>query len=411
MNTDLLVVGGGIAGITAAVEAAEVGKNVVLIEQEHYLGGRVIQLHRYFPKICPPTCGLEINFRRIKNNPKITVLTGARATKIDGDPGSYQAEITIQPRFVNEACTACGDCEQACDVEVDNKFNFNLNKVKAVRLPHDLAFPYRYCVDAEAASNPALKSLEEICPVQAIKLDSQPETVEINAKAIIWATGWEPYDADRLEGLNHQQLPNVVTNMEFERMAAADGVYNGKLVRPSDGGEIKSIAFVQCAGSRDRNHLPYCSAICCMASLKQTRYVRELYPDAEIHIFFIDARTPGRWEDFYQTIQDDPKTIIHRGKVAKIEGAGPDAVAVTAENTLTGKLENITVNMAVLATGMQPRAKTDHPAVKANQDEFGFIWPGGVVSAGVAAGPKDVAGSNQEATSAVARVLQYMTGA
>jgi len=408
MNTDLLIIGGGIAGVTAAVEAAEVGKEVVLIEREHYLGGRVVQLHKYFPKLCPPICGMEINFRRIKQNPLIKVITGAHPVKIDGDPGNMTAEIVIEPRYVTEACTACGDCEKECEIEVDDAFNFDRKKAKAIRLPNEMAFPYRYFIDDVAAKDPAMKKLVDICPAKAIDLEMKPESVTINAKAVIWATGWQPYDAAKLEGVNYGKLPNVVTNMIMERMSAHGGITDGKIVRPSDGGLINKVAFVQCAGSRDRNHLPYCSAICCMASLKQSRYVREQYPDSEIHIFFIDARTPGRWEDFYQNVEDDDKTIIHRGKVAKIEDAGDGMVTVTAENTLTGGLEKVTVDLAILATGMQPTAKNEKPPVKANIDDFGFIWPGGVIAAGVASGPKDVAASNQDATGAVAKALQFM---
>lgn len=408
---DLLVVGGGIAGITAAIEAAEIGKEVVLIEQEHYLGGRVMQMYKYFPKLCPPMCGLEINFRRIKSNSKITVLTGAHPEVISGDPRNYSAEITIEPRYVTEACTACGDCEEVCDVEVENKFNFGLNKAKAIRLPNELAFPYRYVLEKDAVDDPGMKKVVEACTANAIDLNMKDQKVTVEFKDIIWATGWEPYDASKLEGLNFGKHPNIVTNMMMERMAALDGVYSGKLVRPSDGKELKKVGFVQCAGSRDRNHLPYCSTICCMASLKQSRYVRELYADAEVHIFFIDARTPGRWEDFYQNVQDDEKTIIHRGKVAKIETVDENHVMLTAENTLTGKLEKITVDLVVLATGMQPNAKTDKPIVKVNQDAFGFIWPGGAVAAGVATGPKDVSSSNQDATGAVARTLKNMARA
>ncbi len=408
MKTDLLVVGGGIAGITAAVEAAEVGKDVILIEREHYLGGRVVQLHRYFPKICPPTCGLEINFRRIRQNPKITVLTGAEATKIDGKSGAYTAEINIEPRYVTEACTNCGDCVEPCEVEVDDSFNFGLTKAKAIRLANDNPYPNRYFIDSSAVNDPNMKKLVDLCPVKAINLDMKGEIVSIEAKSVIYTTGWEPYDANNLEGLNFGTLPNVVTNMMFERMTATAVNEESKVVRPSDSADVNKIAFVQCAGSRDRNHLPYCSAICCMASLKQTRYIREQYPDAEIHVFFIDARTPGRWEDFYQSVQDDEKTIIHRGKVAKIEDAGSGDVTVIAENTLTGNLEKVTVGMTVLATGMVPNAKTNKPLLESKQDEFGFIWPGGVIAAGVATGPKDVAGSNQDATAAVAKSMQDM---
>ena len=407
LETDLLVIGGGIAGITAAVEAAEVGKNVILVEREHYLGGRVVQLHSYFPKLCPPTCGLEINFRRIRQNSRITVMTGAEPTVIEGDSGNYKAGIQIKPRYVNENCTACGDCEKACEIEVDDSFNFGMTKAKAIRLTNDIAFPYRYFIEASAAGNPDMKKIEEICPAGAIDLGMQAKTIQVDAKAVIWATGWMPYDAARLEGMNFDALDNVVTNMMFERIAALCDLET-KITRPSDGAPITKAAFVQCAGSRDRNHLPYCSAVCCMASLKQSRYIREQYPDAEIHIFFIDARTPGRWEDFFQAVQDDDKTVIHRGKVAKIEKNDENTVTLIAENTLTGKLENVTVDIAILATGMVPVAKTDNTPGSMKKDDFGFLYSNGIISTGVAAGPKDVAAANEDATGAVLRALQQM---
>ncbi|NQT35651.1 CoB--CoM heterodisulfide reductase iron-sulfur subunit A family protein [bacterium] len=411
MNTDLLVIGGGIAGITAAVEAAEVGKEVVLVEQEHWLGGRVVQMHKYFPKLCPPMCGLEINFRRIRQNPKIKVLTGAKPTKIDGDAGNFTATISIEPRYVNENCTACGDCEKACTVEVSDRFNFGVSKVKAIHLVNELAYPYRYFIEKDAVADPAMKDIADSCEYKAIDLEMQPETVEVKAKSIIWATGWQPYDAAKIDNLGYGTVPNVITNMNMERMASAGGPSRGKITRPSDDGEITRAAFVQCAGSRDEKHLPYCSTVCCMASLKQSRYIREQYPDAEIHIFFIDARTPGRWEDFLQEVEEDEKTIIHRGKVAKIVEADGGMITLTAENTLTGSLEQVTVDLAVLATGMVPNAAADKPPVSLTQDEFGFIENNGgstVIATGVAVAPKDVAASNEEATGAVIQALQMM---
>ncbi|MDP8228622.1 MAG: CoB--CoM heterodisulfide reductase iron-sulfur subunit A family protein [Candidatus Electryoneaceae bacterium] len=412
LNADLLVVGGGIAGVTAAVEAAETGKTVVIVEREHSLGGRVVQMHRYFPKLCPPVCGLEINFRRIRQNPDIQVLTGATATKVEGNAGDFHIELHVEPRYVNESCTADGDAEKACTIEVDDPFNFGLTKAKAVRLPHDMAFPNRCFVEPSAINEPEIKELAEKFPNAGIDLDQKPRTITVNAKAIIWATGWKPYDPNKLVELNYGKLPNIITNMEMERLTALAGP-GGKVTRPSDGAELTKVAFVQCAGSRDENHLPYCSAICCMASLKQNRYLRDQYPDAEIHIFFIDARTPGRWEDFYQDVQDDPKTIIHRGKVAEITSADAGMVTVTAENTLTGKLEHIAVDLAILATGMEPNTSTEPPPMDVKIDEYGFLQRNGtegIYAAGVATGPKDVASSVEEATGAVIRAMKHMTG-
>jgi len=407
-DCDLLVVGAGVAGVTAAVEAAEMGKSVVLVEKEHYLGGRAVQMHRYFPKMCPPMCGLEINFRRIKNNPAISTITGATVAKISGSDGAYAAEIAVEPRFVTEACTGCGDCEKACGVEVTDPYNLGLTKVKAVHLPHPLAYPYRYLVEKEAIANPALKEVSAICPAKAIDLGMQKTVKSVKAKAIVWATGWQSYDAKKLPELGFGSLPNVVTNLQFERIAATAVLADKKIVRPSDSAEIKSAAFVQCAGSRDENHLPYCSAVCCMASLKQSKYFREQYPDAELHIFFIDARTPGRWEDFYSAAQDDPKTIIHRGKVGSIEDAGAGNVTIVAENTLTGSMERVTVGMAVLAVGMEPSKGIKEIGVPLAVDAYGFArrnGSSGVIPAGVAASPKDVAASVQEATGSVASAL------
>lgn len=411
LDCDLLVIGGGIAGVTAAVEAAEMGKTVVLVEKEHYLGGRVVQMHRYFPKMCPPLCGMEINFRRIRNNPLITLLTGTTPAKVTGCAGAYQAELQVEPRYVTDACTACGDCEKVCNVEVPNSFDLNLTKARAIRLPHPLAFPYRYFVDKTAASLPQMQEVAKSCPVGAIDLTMKASTITLKAKTIIYTTGWQSYDANKLPELGFGKLPNVVTNLMFERLASRAILSDQKITRPSDSSEVKSVAFVQCAGSRDEDHLPYCSAVCCMASLKQSRYIREQNPDAEIHVFFIDARTPGRWEDFYMNVQDDPKIFVHRGKVGTIEAADNGKVTLIAENTATGNLERTTVEMAILAVGMQPTAGAKEAGLPLAVDEYGFTHmngSAGCVPAGVVSCPKDVAASVQEATGSVAKVLSVI---
>ncbi|MBM3325367.1 MAG: CoB--CoM heterodisulfide reductase iron-sulfur subunit A family protein [Calditrichaeota bacterium] len=408
LECDLMVIGGGIAGITAAVEAAEMGRSVMLVEKEHYLGGQVARMHRYFPKLCPPLCGMEINFRRIKNNTLITALTGAAPAKIASAGSGYQVEVMVEPRFVTEACTACGDCEKVCTVEAPDAFNMGLTRAKAIRLPYEMAYPYRYYVDKSAVQHPSLQAAAKICPAQAIDLSMQPLLTTVKTKAVVWAAGWQSYDAAKLPELGFDVLLNVVTNLQFERIAANAILANNKIVRPSDGAPLASVAFVQCAGSRDDNHLPYCSAVCCMASLKQSRYIREQYPDAEIHIFFIDARTPGRWEDFYVNVQDDPKTIVHRGKVGKIEAADNSNLTIIAENTLTGNLERVTVGMAILAVGMEPVRGAKELGLPLAFDKYGFAYRNGaanVMPAGVAAGPKDVAASVQEATGSVALAL------
>ncbi|RJP73493.1 MAG: CoB--CoM heterodisulfide reductase iron-sulfur subunit A family protein [Candidatus Zixiibacteriota bacterium] len=406
ITADLLVVGGGIAGMTAAIEASEMGLEVVLVEKEPFLGGRVAQFNQYFPKMCPPWCGLEINYRRLRGNDKVRILTLTTVDQASGGPGNCEARLTIHPRYVNENCTACGDCAQACPVDVPDEYNFGLSTRKAVYY-RDMAFPPLYVVDPALAGDPRLQACRDACKYEAVDLAMQPVTVTVQAKGIIWATGWQPYDANKLDTLGFGKFPNVVTNVMLERLASAGGPTEGKIRRPSDQGAIGKIAFVQCAGSRDANHLPYCSGVCCAASIKQAQYVREQYPEAEIHLFYIDVRTPGRLEDFYAGAEKDAKIFFHRGKVGEIREAANHNLIVAAENTLTGKVTEMEVEMAVLATGMVPNTAQERPPLDTPLDEWGFVGSSasGVTGAGVASRPADVAASVQQATGSVIQAL------
>lgn len=410
IHAETLVVGGGIAGMTTAIETAEVGRDVILLERQPTIGGRVASSYQYFPKLCPPTCGIEINLKRIRINPHIRVLTLAEIESVSGSPGDLEVKITLKPRYVNERCTCCGECAKVCEIERDNDFNFGMDKTKAIYLPHIMAYPQRYVIDPEYVNDPAMKKCVEACEYDAIELDMQPRTLTAKVGAIVWATGWKPYDATKLDNLGFGKIKNVVTNVMMERLAAPTGPTEGKILRPSDQSEIKSIGFVQCAGSRDENHLPYCSAICCLASMKEATYIREQYPDAEIHIFYIDVRSPGRMEDFYVKRQEDEKIHFHRGKVARItENAANGNPILEAENTLTGEITKTEVDMAVLATGMVPNNVDIKPPLDTPLDEFGFVIQGseqnGVVGAGVAVRPLDVSQSVQDGTGAALKAM------
>jgi len=410
----ILVVGGGISGLTTTLEAAEVGYEVFLVEKNPSLGGRVAQLNQYFPKICPPTCGLEINFRRIKENPSINVFTLAEVEKVEGSPGNYNVSIKLSPRYVNDNCTCCDECAKACDTEIPNEFNFGMDQQKAAYFPFEMAFPARYVLAPEIIGSDAAQKCKEACPYDAIDLDMEAKTIELNVGAIVWATGWEPYDATKMDNLGFGQYENIVTNMMMERLAAPNGPTQGKVLRPSDDKEPESVAFVQCAGSRDENHLPYCSYICCMASLKQATYVRERYPDAKIYIFYIDMRSPGqRYEKFYNMVKEDENVFLIKGKVAEVsQDPGTKNVTVVAENAVTGEKIHQEVEMAVLATGMQPTAANiTLPAdLKFNTDGFiiNDFAKGGMFAAGCAAKPADVVSSNQNATGMALKAIQTL---
>ncbi len=404
ISCDLLVVGGGLAGMTTALEASEVGKTAVLIENTPMLGGRVLRTNQYFPKMCPPTCGIEINLKRIRQNENITVSTLTEVESVTGEPGNYEITLKVNPRYVNEKCTACDECAKVCEVKRKNDLNFGLDETTAIYLPHRMAYPHRYVIDPEFVNDERMKKCVEACEYDAIELDMQPRTVKVKAGAIVWATGWEPYDATRIDNLGYGQYKNVVTNVIMERLASEDGPTKGKIQRLSDEQEPKTVAFVQCAGSRDENHLPYCSAVCCMASMKQARYVREQLPETDIHIFYIDVRSPGRLEDFYMACQDDEKINFHRGKVARVtEEDGTGNLIIEAENTLTGDITKMTVDMVVLATGMVPNTKSTPPPLDTKLDDFGYIDQentSGVIGAGNSMRPLEVSATIQDATGA-----------
>lgn len=410
----ILVIGGGISGITAAIEASEAGCEVVLVEKYPFLGGRVARMNQYFPKLCPPSCGLEINYRRLRTSANIRCLTLSQVQKIAGGPGRYQVTIQRTPRYVNNKCTACGECVPVCPAERSDEFNQGMSTTKAVYLPFETAFPLQYAIDGQACLGAECGKCVEACPYDAIELDMQPETDELEVQAIIWATGWEPYEAGQIEGLGFGSSPNIITNVMMERLAAQNGPTEGKIQRPSDAKGIETIAFVQCAGSRDENYLKHCSGVCCMGSLKQARYVREQYPEAQIFIFYIDIRAPGRLEDFYAEVQKDEKLQLIKGKVAKItEDKASGDLVVEAEDTLSGGRVTQQVNLVVLATGIVP-ADASSVSIEAGgdlqRDEHGFLTNdqplAGMFGAGCAKRPVDVAACVRDATGTALKALQ-----
>jgi quinone-modifying oxidoreductase subunit QmoA len=411
-NQTILVVGGGISGMTAALEAAETGKQVVLVEKRPYLGGRVSQLHKYFPKLCHPTCGLEINQRRAKMNPNLTILTMAEVTHLSGEAGNYSATIKIHPRYINENCTGCGDCERAVEAEFDDEFNYGMGKHKGAYLPHKMAHPMRYVIDPAMIGTDDAQKAKDACKVNAVDLEMQEEEVTIPCGAVVWATGWKPYDAGKIQPYGHGRFANVVTNVEFERMADPTGPTGGKILRPSDGKEAKNVAFIQCAGSRDRNHLYHCSRICCMASLKQTHYVTEAYEDADVSIYYIDIRAIDRFEEFYETVKAKENVTFIKSKVASIVEDKDGNPVLNGVDTEGYKRYANPHDLVVLATGMEPSVSADSFPVDIVLNREGFIEPvaenGGVFAAGCASDALDVNRSVQHATGAALRAVQVV---
>jgi len=413
-NETILVVGGGISGMTAALEAAECGKDVVLVEKNPSLGGRVSQLYKYFPKLCHPTCGMEINLKRIKAQKRIRVLTLAEVSAITGKPGDYTATLKISPRYVNENCTACGACGEAVAAEFEDEFNYGMDKRKGAYLPFSMAYPQRYVLDPRIIGTPDAEKAKSACQYNAIDLGMKPETVNLKVGAVVWATGWKPYDAAKIQPYGYDRYANVISSVEFERMLDPFGPTGGKLVRPSDGKEAKNVAFIQCAGSRDRNHLKHCSRICCMASLKQTNYVTEKYGDeGKSTIYYIDIRAIDRFEDFYQKVRANKNVTFIKSKVANIteDQATGDPILHGVDTEGYHRYDN-KHDLVVLAIGMEPSVDARNIMKGVAADVSGFIdinsTTEAVFGAGCASNALDVNRSVQSATAGALRAIQVI---
>lgn len=422
-ESPVLIIGGGHSGISAALEITEAtNKKVYVIEKKPSIGGRVLQMYKYFPKLCPPFCGFEINTKRIKssagNNIEFFVSSMVEEIGKESSGSGYVVKIRQKPQFINDNCTICGECEKVCPESRPNDFNYNMDSTKAIYLPNISAFPSKFTIDEEHCKFSACKKCEEACKYSAINLDASEKIFELKVSTVIFASGWKPYEVEKLDNLGFGKFKNVITNVMMERLASSSGPTNGKVLRPSDSKEVNNVAFIQCAGSRNENHLPYCSAVCCMASLKQALYLREKNPSSNPTIFYIDLRTPGRYEKFLNKATADENIKFNKGIVGKIsEDTSTGDLILDVEDILSGKKIKVRVEMVVLAVGMVPNIQNDMHNVKIDKDikididENGFLFNqdvlNGIFSAGVAKFPLDVNMSGQSATSSALSVLQY----
>lgn len=403
----VLVVGAGIAGVTAALEAAEAGQEVILVEKEPAIGGRVVRNHQYFPKMCPPVCGMEINVGRLERNPRIELRPGTRVISATRTQAGCSVTLRRDAQYVNERCTTCGECSKVCPGKVPDPFNAGMCQVPAIRLYFGEAHPRRFTLD-RAACPQGCKACVDACRYAAIDLaaESAEETVEV--AAVVLATGWKPYPLEKLPELGGGILQDVIANVQMERLAAPAGPTQGKILVPSTGAAPRRVAFVQCAGSRDVNHLPYCSAVCCLASLKQALYVREQLPEAEVAVYYIDRRTPGRNEEVLTRVAALQGVKLVKGKVGKVERRPEGGLSLRVEDTESGRMLDESADLVVLATGMVPQLDGAELPFALHKDEDGFGLDdatAGIFIAGVAKRPEDVAASARDATGAAAKAM------
>lgn len=428
IHPDTLIVGGGIAGIQAALEIADAGFHVYLVEREPSIGGHMSQFDKTFPTLDCSACILTPKMVQVGNHPNITLLTWSEVTKVDGFVGSFAVTVNKKARYVNtETCTGCGICWEKCPKKViDDVYEVSMTTRKAVYTPFPQAVPKYPVIDAANCIyfiKGTCKACEKFCPPASIDFEQKDEEITLNVGNIILATGYDLFDVKRIPQYGYGRLENVYTSLEFERLSNAAGPTGGNIVL-RDGVTIpKSVAIVHCVGSRDQNYNAYCSSICCMQSLKFAHLVHER-TGADVYNFYIDIRTPGKgYEEFYNRLLEEGTNFI-RGKVAEISSVArvPEEegkLVIQVEDTLIAKQRRIPVDMVILSAGLQARHDAKEVAkmfgISCSSDDWYIerhpkldpvaTMTEGIYIAGCVQGPKDIPASVSQGAAAAARVL------
>lgn len=417
----VLVIGGGIAGITAALSLAKMGIPVVLIEKSPSIGGKMAMLHETFPTLDCAQCILTPLMAEASRHPLIKIYTLTELDGVEGHVGRFRVKLRVKPRGVKIGdCRLCGFCERVCPVEVPSEFNRGLSKRKAVYIPFAQAVPSAYVVDFDNCTK--CGRCVRVCPVKAIDLEQREEVVEEEVGAIILTTGYELYPAEKIPEYGYGSIGDVVDSLQFERILDVQGPTKGEIKRPSDGKPVRRIVFIQCVGSRDVNHLPYCSKICCMYTAKHALLFLERVPGSEAYVFYIDVRTGGKgFEEFYKRVQEEGAVYI-KGRVSRIyRDSSTGDLVVEGYDLLDNRELALRADLVVLAPGMVSSLdRRLAELLKIPVDQYMFaseVHPKlrpvetptpGVLIAGTVQGPKDIPETIAQAASAAAKVAELL---
>ena len=426
-----LVIGGGIAGIQTALDVADAGYEVDIVEQRPTIGGRMAQLDKTFPTLDCSACILTPKMVEASQNEKINIISYAKVEKVSGFVGSFKATIRKKARFVDETkCTGCSLCMQKCPSKKGkDEFNMNMNNRPAIYIPFAQAIPNVAVIDPEQCIK--LKTgkcglCEKVCAAGAINYKMEDELIEREYGAIVVATGFKPIDPSPLNEYGYAENADVVTSLELERLMNAAGPTKGTLLRPSDGKHPHEIVFIQCVGSRcDENTergKPYCSKICCMYTAKHAMLIRDKYPDTNVHVFYIDVRTPGKnFDEFYRRAVEQYGVDYIKGMVGKVAKEG-DKLMVRGSDLINNQQVEIAADLVVLATAIEPdpSARSIGTMLTASMDTNDFFTEAhaklrpvesptaGIFLSGVAQGPKDVPETVAQASAAASKVIGFL---
>jgi len=423
-----LVIGGGIAGIQAALDMGNAGYEVILVERSPSIGGHMIQLSETFPTLDCSQCILTPKMVEVSKHPKIKLMTYSEVQDVSGYVGNFKVKILKKPTYVDpDKCTLCDECTKVCPVVVPNEFDLGLTGRRAIYIPFPQAIPATYTLDIKSCPGLlpiACGKCTDVCEPKAIDYDMKPEVIEEEVGAIIVATGYDLYDKERMAEYGYGKYTDVLDGLQFERLCSASGPTQGKILRPSDHKEPKEVVFIQCVGSRDPElHCAYCSKICCMYTAKHAMLYKHHVHDGQAYIFYIDIRSGGKgYEEFVQRAVEEDSVLYLRGKVSKIfEDKGK--IKVWGVDTLTGKDIEIDADMVVLATAMRPSTGAEELAkkLKIAIDKDGFLAEAhpklrpvesvtsGLFLAGAAQAPKDIPEAVAQASGAAAKAISILS--
>ncbi len=423
VNKDVLVIGGGVAGIMTSIELADKGFNVYLVERSPSLGGHMAQLSKTFPTLDCSQCILTPKMVYVAHHPNIKIITMAEPTSIQGTPGNYHVFISKSPRYVETSCTACGECAKKCPAKIASEFEVGLFERQAIYTPFKQAVPRTYVIDPVHClyfTKGICRICEKFCKAHVINFNQKKEIIEIDVGAVVVATGFEQIDPKTLEEYGYGKHPNIITNLQFERLIA-QGVR-----KPSDGKKPEKTAFVLCVGSRmvttKGKGEEHCCKIGCMTAIKQALLLKKSVPDAEPWIFYVDVRAAGKgYEEFYSEALNHKVKFV-RGKIAEVAPINEDKIMVRAEDTLLGENLEGAFDLVVLSVALNPHSTaarlSEKLGIQLSADDFFSerhyklrpvdSYRDGVFVAGCALSPKDVRESTLEAMAAASRVVTFV---
>ena len=421
-----LIIGGGIAGMNAAIDLANEGFKVYLVERTPTIGGHMAQLDKTFPTMDCSACILTPRMVDISRNENIELMTYSEVKEVSGYIGNFEVKILKKPHYVDQVkCNGCGICVDYCPVVCGNEFDLGLASRKAIYLPFPQAVPGQYTIDMDKCIQCGICESTEVCEPEAIKFDDEPEIIEIKVGTIIVATGWDLYDPTELKQYGYGRYTNVITGLQMERLLSSFGPVLGRPVRPSDLKEPHSIAFLQCVGSRNfrEGGNQYCSRVCCMYATKQARQYKEKHPDADVYIFYMDIRAFGKgYEEFYESAGRNYGINYIRGRIAEVWEDKDHNIIIRAEDTLLQQPIELKVELFVLSCGLEPRADSSQitSLLRIQKSSDGFFMEAhpklrpvdtlteGIFIAGVAQGPKDIPDAVAQAKGAASSAASLM---